>query len=179
MNTNLLHFFLNYARLYKIMGLKILWHYLPLTHYFSDGCHTILDSYLIHPFKHFWSRLPGGSGVKGSACNAGDLGSISGSGRSPGEGNGNPLQYSCLENPMDRGSWWAAVHGVTRSWTRLSDFTSLWSKLFVYLLISNTVSAHLTSLHFSWVGKKTTKDHYSGVSRKEKDKERHIKFSSR
>ena len=124
MNTNLLHFFLNYARLYKIMGLKILWHYLPLTHYFSDGCHTILDSYLIHPFKHFWSRLPGGSGVKGSACNAGDLGSISGSGRSPGEGNGNPLQYSCLENPTDRGAWQATVHGVAKSWTRLSDFTS-------------------------------------------------------
>ena len=44
-------------------------------------------------------------------CNAGDLGSIAGLGRSPGEGNGNPLQYSCLENPMDRGAWWATVHG--------------------------------------------------------------------
>ena len=41
----------------------------------------------------------------------------------PGEGNGNPLQYSCLENPMDRGAWWATVHRVTKSWTRLSDFT--------------------------------------------------------
>ena len=59
-----------------------------------------------------------------SACNAGDLGSILGSGRSPGEGNGNPLQYSCLENPMDGRAWWATVHGVTKSWTRLSDFTS-------------------------------------------------------
>jgi len=48
---------------------------------------------------------------------------IPGSGRSSGEGNGNPLQYSCLENPMDRGAWWATVHGVTKSWTRLSDFT--------------------------------------------------------
>ena len=44
-------------------------------------------------------------------------------GRSPGEGNGNPLQYSCLENPMDRGAWWATVHGVAKSWTLLSDFT--------------------------------------------------------
>ena len=44
-------------------------------------------------------------------------------GRTIGEGNGNPLQYSCLENPMDRGAWWAAVHGVARSWTRLSDVT--------------------------------------------------------
>ena len=51
---------------------------------------------------------------KESACNAGDLGSIPGSGRSPGEGNGNPLQYSCLENPMDRGAWRATVHGVAR-----------------------------------------------------------------
>ena len=57
--------------------------------------------------------FPGGSEVKESACNAGDLGSISGSGRSPGEGNGNLLQYSCLENPMDKGAWWAIVHGVT------------------------------------------------------------------
>ena len=58
-----------------------------------------------------------------SACNVGDLGLIPGSGRSPGEGNGNPLQYSCLENPMDGGAWWATVHGVAESWTRLSDFT--------------------------------------------------------
>ena len=54
-----------------------------------------------------------------SACNMGDLGSIPESGRSPGEGNGNPLQYSCLENPMDGGTWLAKVHGVTKSWTRL------------------------------------------------------------
>ena len=69
--------------------------------------------------------FPGGSEVKASACNAGDLGSIPGSGRSPGEGNGNPLQYSCLENPMDGGAWWATVHGVAKSRTRLSDYTSL------------------------------------------------------
>ena len=65
----------------------------------------------------------GGSEVKASACNAGALGSIPGSGRSPGEGNGNPLQYSCLENPMDGGAWWATVHGVAKSLTRLSYFT--------------------------------------------------------
>ena len=55
--------------------------------------------------------------VKESACNAGDTGSIPGLGRSPGEGNGNALQFSCLENPMDRGAWWAAVHGVAKSRT--------------------------------------------------------------
>ena len=57
--------------------------------------------------------FPGGSDGKESACNAGDLGLIPGLGRSPGEGNGTPLQYSCLVNPMDRGAWWAVVHGVT------------------------------------------------------------------
>ena len=51
---------------------------------------------------------------KESACNAGDVGSIPGLGRSPGEGNGNPSQYSCLENPMDGGAWWATVHGVVK-----------------------------------------------------------------
>ena len=67
--------------------------------------------------------FPGGSEGKVSARNAGDLGLIPGSERSPGEGNGNPLQYSCLENPMDGGAWWATVHRVTKSQTRLSDFT--------------------------------------------------------
>ena len=67
--------------------------------------------------------FPGGSEVKVSACNAGDLGLISGSGRYPREGNSNPVQYSCLENPMDRGAWWATVHGVAKSGTRLSDLT--------------------------------------------------------
>ena len=78
--------------------------------------------------------FPGGSEVKAPASNEGDLGLIPGSGRSPGEGNGNPLQYSCLKNPMDRGAWGATVHGVAKSQTRLSDFTSL----------------HLTSIHNYW-----------------------------
>ena len=75
---------------------------------------------------HWIPILPplGGSEVKVSACDAGDPGSIPGLGRSPGEGNGNPLQYSCLENPMDRGAWRAIVHGVAKSQTRLSDFTT-------------------------------------------------------
>ena len=64
--------------------------------------------------------FPGGSVVKNSPANAGnarDLGLIPGSGISPGGGHGNPLQYSCLENPMDRGAWWATVHGVAKSRT--------------------------------------------------------------
>ena len=57
--------------------------------------------------------FPGGSVVKNSPANAGDMGSIPWSGRSPGEGSGNSLQCSCLRNPMDRGAWWATIHGVT------------------------------------------------------------------
>ena len=77
--------------------------------------------------------FPGSLDGKASAYNAGDPGSIPGSERSPGEGNGNPLQYSCLENPMDRGSWWATVHGVAKSRTRLSDF----SLFFRYMCLWN------------------------------------------
>ena len=59
--------------------------------------------------------------AKDLPTNSRDAGSIPGLGKSPGEGNGNSLQYSCLENPMDRGTWWDTVHGVAKSWTRLSD----------------------------------------------------------
>ena len=65
-------------------------------------------------FTVVWGFL-GGSEVKAFACNVGDPGSIPGLGRCPGEGNGNPLQYSCLENPMEGGAWWATVHRVTKS----------------------------------------------------------------
>ena len=65
--------------------------------------------------------FPGGSDGKETACNAGDLGLIIGLGRFPGEGNGYSLQYSCLENPMDREAWWATIHGVAKSQTQLSD----------------------------------------------------------
>ena len=73
--------------------------------------------------------FPGGSDSKASAHNSGDPGSIPGLGRSPGEGNGNPLQYSCLENSMDGGAWWATVHGVAKSQAQLSNFTSLFNVL--------------------------------------------------
>ena len=66
--------------------------------------------------------FPGGSDSKELACNVGDLGSIPGSGRSPGEGNGYSLQYSGLENSMDRGAWQATEHGVVKSQTQLSNF---------------------------------------------------------
>ena len=88
----------------------------------KEGCDGDSFSYLreLGPQHEPMWGFPSGSDGKESACNARDLGLIPGWGRSPEEGNGNPLQYSCLENPMDRGAWWAAVHGVTKSWTRLS-----------------------------------------------------------
>ena len=67
--------------------------------------------------------FPDGSVVKNLPANAGDAGLVPGLGRCPGEGHGNPLQYSCLENPLDRGNWWATVHEITKSRTWLSDFT--------------------------------------------------------
>ena len=75
---------------------------------------------------HIWG-FPSGSGVQESTCNAGvkgDIGSIPGSGRSPGGRHGNPLQYSCLENPMNRGAWRATVHSITRSGTRLKGLST-------------------------------------------------------
>ena len=94
--------------------------------------------------------FPGGLGGKESTCNAGDPGSIPGLGRSLGEGNGNPTQYSYLENPMDRGSWQAAAHGVTKSRRRLND-----SHFHFHLHISYTTNINQRDMswwiyYFSW-----------------------------
>ena len=95
-----------------------MWLYLSihsLTWYLLRAVHNNLETY-IQPY------FPGGSDGKESACRTGNLGLIAELGRSPGQGNGNPLQYSCLENSMDREAWWATFHGVTESQTRLSDW---------------------------------------------------------
>ena len=84
--------------------------------YFSS-CYSLYFNKVLIKNKGFffiYKGFPRGAEVKMSACNVGDLGSFPGSGRSPGEGNGNPLQYYCLENPMDGGAWWATVHGSQR-----------------------------------------------------------------
>ena len=85
------------------------------------GCHCLLHStpQILLEFGKYYSSLVAQI-VKVSAYNAGDPGSIPGSERSPEEGNGTPLQYSCLENPMDGGAWWAAVHGVAQSRTQVT-----------------------------------------------------------
>ena len=90
-------------------------------------CHSLLQRVFpiqgLNPgFLHYKQRLPWWLRYKESSCNAGDLGLIPGLEISPGEGNGNPLWYSCLKNRVDGGSWQAAVLGVAKSWTRLSDF---------------------------------------------------------
>ena len=76
---------------------------------------------VLNAFSMHFAISLGGSDGKESAYSAGNWGSIPGSGRSPGEENGYPFQYSCLENFMDKGAWWATVHGVAKSQTRLSD----------------------------------------------------------
>ena len=106
---------------------ELCWNYSHCSH--SPLCTALLlrsswwSFFLLNGSLKYYLGFPGGLEVKASACNAGNLGSTPGSGRSPGEGNGNPLQYSCLENPTDGGAWWATVHGVAKRWTRLSDFT--------------------------------------------------------
>ena len=93
------------------------------------------------------SGFPGGSEGKASACNAGNPGSIPGSGRSPGEVNGNPLQFSCLENPTDGGAWWAP--GVAKSWTRLSDFTFVHPGSQVFIRGNHSFSLYKPTICFS------------------------------
>ena len=86
--------------------------------------------------------------IEVSACNEGDLGSIPWLGRSPGEGNGNPLQDSCLENSMDQGAWQATVHGVAKSWTRLSDFTFTLGRKKVILVNFSVLMSLISLLYF-------------------------------
>ena len=99
----------------------------------------------------FWG-FPGSSDSKASACSVGDLGSIPGLGRSPGEGNGNSLQYSCLENSMDWGAWYATVLEVAKSRTWVSDFTftSLYNVIFFWDTSKSGKEVQCASLLFMW-----------------------------
>ena len=91
--------------------------------------HQSYDQLTLNKGAKIIQGLPQGLNGKESTCNAGDVGDtglIPGLGRSPGEANGNPLQYSCLENPMDVGAWWATVQGVAKSWTQLIHTHGIW-----------------------------------------------------
>jgi len=125
-----------------IRGRPNLYLLLPLViNCFSKKClllgHYRAQSRVLCPIHRF-SLPKGGSDCKESTCHAGDLGLIPGWGRSPGGRNGNPLQYSCLENPMDRGTLPATVHGVTKSQTQLSDKHTLLKieEIYVYVELS-------------------------------------------
>ena len=102
---------------------------------------------------HFNNNIfsfPDGSMVKESTWNAGYPGSIPGLGRSPGGGHGNPLQYSCLENLMSREAWQAAVHGVTKSWTQLSDWTQTHNNVSFTSAFCKNINSYFTLIsHFS------------------------------
>ena len=87
----------------------------------ADISVSLICYYLVPTMCHI--GFPHSQVGKESACSAGDPGSIPRSGRSPGEGNGDPFQYSCPENSTDRGAWWATVHGFTKSWTQLRQLT--------------------------------------------------------
>ena len=92
--------------------------------------------------------LPDGTDGKEPACNVGDLDSVPGLGRSPGEGHGNPLQYFCLENPMDGGSWRATLHVVTERWTQLSTAQQHSTSIFtLHARIFKQQEENLTKLH--------------------------------
>ena len=97
---------------------KIPWRreWLPTPVFWPGEFHGLYSPWVAKSRTRLSEGFPGGSDGKESTCNVGDLDSIPGLGRFPGEGNGNPLQCSCLENPMDRGAWRATVHGVTKSW---------------------------------------------------------------
>ena len=142
-STSLFLFFLQ-----EIKQFSILW---SIIFYFP----RFLPPSVVHPFSSGSAitlkclgslSSPGGSDGKASVYNAGDLGSIPVLGRSAGEGNGNPLQYFCLENPMDRGAWQATVHGVAKSWTQLSDFTFL-----SFPCHSRTLFHHCLESPFYWL----------------------------
>ena len=130
----------------------------------------------------------GGSEDKAFACNAGDLGSIPGLGRSPGEGNGNPLQYSYLENPMDRGAWRAMVHGVAKNQTQLSDFPLEQKKNILPIFRTEaprSLSSYSYSPFFSHQHKKNNiemaghlQNNYNGASFSSDDLMFHLQFKT-
>ena len=108
------------VEVFLIMATEII--FVFVSHLFQlDGMDSVLMllKKLVSEYRRFRCS-PDGSDGKESACNVGDLGLIPGWGRSPGGGHSNPLQYSCLEDSMDRGAWWATVHGVTKSQIGLS-----------------------------------------------------------
>ena len=103
-----------HAGICQLLAITVLWGY-------TASFHVRVPRGPHNSYQNWPPSCPCSSVGKEFACSAGDPGLIPGLGRSPGEGNGNPLLYPCLENLMDREAWWAAVHGVAKSWARLSN----------------------------------------------------------
>ena len=143
-------FKLSLAISYKVVYTPTLFPEIPLENKGAKNIYLPKKMYR-NIYRSFIYSLPAGSDNKESACNAGDLGSIPGLGRCPGEGNGYPLQYSCLENSTDRGTWQATVHGVAKSRTWLSDLhlyvTLRWNKcLKTWYLMKPDISSTSSSV---------------------------------
>ena len=117
-------FLLAIAQMFSKMVLQFCIHTSNIYESYRCPAAMLSDVFLILDVLIVMSGFPDGSDSKESTCSTGDLGSIPESRRSPGGGNGNSPQYSCLENPMDRGAWWATVHGVTESQTRLKRLST-------------------------------------------------------
>ena len=121
---------------HQLICLSKAWHQMQLV-----ACYSMIGFWWVCKQLIYYGDFPGGSDGKESACNEGDLGLIPGLGKSPGEGIGFPVQYSCLENAMDRGAWWATVLGASKSRTWLRDLSTAHHACFVsriYLLCSQT-----------------------------------------
>ena len=110
--------------------------------YGTDLKFSILIRSILSRFLKCWICCPGGSVVKNPPANARDASSIPGSGRSPGEGNGNPLQYSCLENPMDRGAWQATVYVVIKEWDTTEQLKQQMIKIVSQPSLSVSIKYH-------------------------------------
>ena len=121
------------ATIYCLHPLPLLFYCLHQHNFTISGNSCLQRWKLLINFITRTLGFPGNSVGEESVCHAGDLGLIPGSGRSPGVGNGNQLQYSCLENPMDREAGWAIVHGVAKSRTWLNTHTHFFGKLSAYL----------------------------------------------
>ena len=135
----------------------------------SHGQRSLVGTWGGHRIGHDWSDLahtricicilsflmsfPGGSDGKKSARNVGDLGLIPGLGRSPGEGNGNLVLYSCLENPMDRGTWWATVHGISKrhDWVPNISHFILFDEMLAHVLGHFLIKLFVLGLRFPYI----------------------------
>ena len=116
--------------------------------------HQYIKAFVINMVIHARKGFPGGSVMKNPPADAGAVGSNAGSGRSPGVGNSIPCQYSCLENSMDRGTWRASVHGVTKSWTQLND----WARTHTRTHTPGGKSQRCTDMHWQPVGVASSSD---------------------